>query len=493
MDHPTPIDLLLITINARYIHASLALRCLRANLGSYRSRSRLVEFDLKTPSEILIDTVVQSAPKMLVVSLYIWNAQPFAALLPHLRSLLPNTIFVIGGPEISYQSEDHPCFRWADVVLCGEGEEALRSLCDDVLQGRFIRAAAPQVIQADPPDLSAIKLPYDEYTDHDIQHRTLYVETARGCPFQCSYCLSAMDNTVRYFPAESLFAAFETLMERGARAFRILDRSFNLDIPRALDVLDFFLKAMQRFPLSLHLEMIPDRFPDVLMDKLACFPAEALHLEVGIQTYTPDVAQRIHRVCDFDEADRCIAKLVDMGIAVHVDLIAGLPGETWTSFAASFDRLAALQPHEIQVGILKQLRGAPIARLAGPFALICSNDPPYEVLSTSTLTADELERIGRLARFWENIHNREKLPRTTRYIAGLSPFEQLSVFSDYLFARFQRTHHIPLLALIEAAFHFLTEEHETAPAIAAKLLLDDYLCGGKRICPPRYLLEQASS
>ena len=209
-----------------------------------------------------------------------------------------------------------------------------------------------------------LALPYDEYTEEDLAHRVVYVEASRGCPFRCAFCLSALDRTAWAFDLPRFLAALERLYRRGARRFKFVDRTFNLKVDAAAQILQFFLDrlAADGAGLFVHFELIPDHLPARLRELVARFPAGVLQFEVGVQTFDPQVQARIQRTQDDARTEANLRWLVQHSRAhVHADLIFGLPGETLAGFARGFDRLLALGPQEIQLGVLKRLRGTPLA------------------------------------------------------------------------------------------------------------------------------------
>ena len=316
MNLPTPI--LIAAINARHSHASMGARCLLANMGEWRGQTELLEFTIQQTATEIAAAIVARQPRILGLGVYIWNVTRASELLPLLRHQLPDMKIILGGPELSAPDTTdthapppcpshpdhsvHPAKKngqdSADYLVLGEGELAFATLCHGILSSPDACPSAPSrgYLPAPPPDLSSLHLPYDEYTDADLAHRILYVESSRGCAMRCDYCVSANDTTVRFFPMPPLLAAFDRLLARGARQFKFCDRSFNLNVPRAIGILSFFLDRLQHHPgLFLHFEMLPDRFPDDLRDILARFPPRSLQLEIGIQSFTPQVLDTIRR------------------------------------------------------------------------------------------------------------------------------------------------------------------------------------------------------
>jgi hypothetical protein len=365
----------------------------------------------------------------------------------------------------------------------------------------------PKIIAAGPPDFSQLALPYDLYTDDDIAHRIIYVEASRGCPFTCEFCLSSLDIPVRQIPLGKILAELQHLMERGLKQFKFVDRTFNLNIGFSKTILEFFLARYQPGHFF-HFEMIPDRLPESLREIIAKFLPGALQFEVGIQTFNPEVAALISRRQDYEKlADNFHFLRAETGVHIHADLIAGLPGETVESFAAGFDRLIALGPQEIQVGILKRLRGVPIIRHDAEWRMIYNPHPPYEILQNKLIDFATMQRLRRFARYWDMVGNSGNFIETTPLIWAVaqasclcdsrnavertgkmpvpqsSPFQSFLRFSDWLHTRTHRADGIALTRLMELLFEFLTIELHLDPKPVAETLWRDYRRGGRHDKP----------
>jgi radical SAM superfamily enzyme YgiQ (UPF0313 family) len=483
-------DIVLATLNARYIHASFGLRYLLANLGELRPRAILAEFTINERPLDIAERILRLEPRIVGLGVYVWNVTPSTELVALLKRLRPELVVVLGGPEVSHETAAQEIVRLADHTICGEGDLAFAELCRRV----FARPAAgeaasiPKIAVAPLPDLARIALPYDEYAETDIAHRLIYVEASRGCPFECEFCLSALDETVRAFPIEPFLAAMDRLLARGVRHFKFVDRTFNLHLATSRRILEFFLARLELHPgLFLHFEMVPDRFPAELRELVARFPAGSLQLEVGVQTFNPAVAEAIHRRQDYAKLEDNLRFLSAHTRAhVHADLIVGLPGETLESIAAGFDRLLALGPQEIQVGMLKRLRGAPIARHGEPEAMVHSPEPPYEILQNRTLDFPTMQRLRRFARYWDLVGNSGRFAATLPLLwaGAASPFAEFLRFSDWLHEKEGRQHGIALPRLVELVFAFLVEVRRLEPAAAATALDADGRRAGFGELPP---------
>jgi len=469
MNEPAGGGILLAAINAKWIHPSLALRLLKANLGPLEKNCAIVEFALRQPLREKTEPILAARPRILGLSVSIWNHTATLELLKELHQAWETEQrphIVLGGPEVSYLPPSAEIFRYADYCVAGEGEIAFRELCETIFEkgeGKkpeitFVSGKSRQV------DVTAIKSAYYLYSDEDTRKKLIYVEASRGCPFGCEFCLSARDNEnavdahsskVREFPLEPFLAEMNDLIQRGVKTFKFLDRSFNLNIERARRIMDFFLNKMEKRakPFVVHFEMVPSRFPPELIETIARFPAGTLRLEIGIQTLNPDVAARIGRPSNPEQELAALNLLREKTNAlIHADLIAGLPGEDIVSFGKGFDLLWAVlaSSAEIQLGILKLLPGAAIARHTSAFGMYYNPLPPYEVIETAAMPAAALDRLKNFARFWELIVNRGLID--IRQFCGDSPvFDRFMALSDLLLARFGRNWGIDRQELYEAA------------------------------------------
>ncbi len=470
-------DVLLAALNARYAHASFGLRYLLANMAELTPRTELVEFVANAPTDQVVESLLARDPRILGLGVYIWNIEAATRLVRELKRLRPELVIVLGGPEVSYETDDQEIVRLADFTICGEADFAFAALCRQILAGE---PPKPRVIAAELPVLDRLALPYHLYTDEDIARRVIYAEASRGCPYSCEFCLSALEIPVRQFPLEPFLAALRTLFERGARQFKFVDRTFNLNLRTSRAILDFFYERYEP-GLFLHFEMIPDRFPEALRDAIRRFPPGALQFEVGVQTFNEETAELISRRQDNQKLEENLRFLrAETGVHVHADLIVGLPGESLESFGAGFDRLLALGPQEIQVGMLKRLRGTPIIRHDVEWAMRYSPRAPYEILSNRLIDEPTMARLARFARFWDLVANSGNFLESTPNLWRVgSPFECFLVFADWLYARLGRTWAIPLAELAESVFRYLVDVRGHDAQATAEVIWRDYQRGSR--------------
>jgi radical SAM superfamily enzyme YgiQ (UPF0313 family) len=538
---PDVADIVLTTLNAKFIHAAFGLRYLLANLGELQPRACPAEFDINQRPLDVAEALLAHNPKIIGFGIYIWNVGQTTEVIAAIKRVRPDIKIILGGPEVSYGTEEQKIFELADHVITGEADLKFAEVCRALLNraaGDEVTSPAPdsqfsgetphvvsypKIIPAELPDFSQIALPYDLYTDADLAHRIVYVEASRGCPFTCEFCLSSLDVPVRQVPLEKFLGEMQKLLDRGLKQFKFVDRTFNLNIASSRAILEFFLARHQPGHFY-HFEMIPDRLPESLREIIARFPPGALQFEVGIQTFNEEVGARIKRRQNYDRlANNFHFLRRQTGVHIHADLIAGLPGENVESFAAGFDRLIALGPQEIQVGILKRLRGTPIVRHDAEWQMIYNPQPPYEILQNRLIDFAAMQRLRRFARYWDMIGNSGNFIETTPLLcsgstralacpverparqpdpeqskegltrgasdgtrdgcAPQSAFHSFFRFSDWLFARAHRTDGIALTRLMELLFVFLTTELRHDPKTVAETLWRDYQRGGRHDKP----------
>ncbi|MHB1156081.1 MAG: B12-binding domain-containing radical SAM protein [Phycisphaerales bacterium] len=449
-------DIVLATFNAKYAHCAFGLRYILANLGELKPNATLLEFEISHRVTDAIEMILAHQPRIVGLGVYIWNIEQSTRFVAELKRIAPDTIIILGGPEVSHETDQQAIVQLADYTITGEGDLAFAPLCRRLLAGE---RPPEKIIAAPLPQTDGLTMPYDSYGDDDVAHRVIYVEASRGCPFRCEFCLSSLDVPVRAFELEPFLGEMRKLLARGLRQFKFVDRTFNLNIKTSRAILQFFLE--RHFDgLFVHFEMIPDNLPPQLREVIVKFPPGALQFEVGVQSFNEAVCARISRKQDPRKVEENITWLRrNTGVHIHADLIAGLPGEDLDSFAAGFDRLRALGPQEIQLGILKRLRGTPIARHDEAWGMVYSPNPPYEVLRTSVIDFATMQRIRRFAQCWDRVANSGRFRDTAPLIWGDgSCFTGFMAFTQWLYERVGRTHSIALPRLAELIGRYVIEQ-----------------------------------
>ncbi|HMS26109.1 MAG TPA: DUF4080 domain-containing protein [Burkholderiaceae bacterium] len=478
--------IVLCTLNAKYIHASLGLRYLFANMGDLQPQTRICEYMInrKSPQEWANELIAMN-PRIIGFGVYIWNTVQTCELVKLLKQLRPDITIVLGGPEVSHEVMEQDIAQQSDFIITGWGDISFPKLCHAILHGP---KPLMKVLAGEQPPLDDIQLPYAYYTDEDLAHRLLYVEASRGCPFKCEFCISSLDKTAWAFDLDLFLKELDVLYQRGARNFKFVDRTFNLKIDASVRIMKFFLDRMTD-DLFLHFEVIPDHLPDRLKEMIAKFPPGSLQFEVGIQTFNVDVQKRISRKQDNDKTITNLKWLLNVSNAhLHTDLIFGLPGESMQSFADGFDKLYALEPHEIQLGILKRLRGTPIAKHTEAHGMVYDPLPPYQVRQTAAVNEADMTRFAHMARYWDLVANSGRFNATMPMLMqAVSPFSAFMTFSDWLWEQAPqisgRTNAITPEQLVNALHDYLTHQRKLDEHQVTQALLLDYLASGARARP----------
>ena len=438
--------IVLATLNAKYFHTSFGLRYLYANLNELQNCCEIKEFTIQTRAIDIVEQILAAKPDIIGFGVYIWNIVETTDVVSLLKVIAPEIKIILGGPEVSYETEHQPIVINANYVLTGPADLSFYQLCKDILNNT---PPDKKVLNSKPVALEEIALPYEYYTDEDLKHRLLYVEASRGCPFKCEFCLSSLDKSSTPFELTVFLEQMEILYQRGARNFKFIDRTFNLNINTTIQIMQFFLDKMTD-DLYLHFEVVPDHLPRKLKELLAQFPEGSLQFEIGIQTFNTEVQANINRKQNNEKSKENLLWLRDNTAAhIHADLIFGLPGETFDTFKDSFNQLYHCRPHEIQMGILKRLKGSPIIRHTEAFDLRFNPLPPFNILSTDRVSFHTMQRINRFARYWDMIGNSGRFKYALPHILSDEPFDDFMAITEWIFNETGQIHRINLKRLFE--------------------------------------------
>lgn len=447
-------DIILTTLNSKYIHSAFGLRYLYANLGELQDQAKIHEFTIHERPLDIVEKILEHSPKIVGFSVYIWNVVEVGQCIKLLKQIQPRVKVVVGGPEVSHVPDAPDWLAVVDYTITGAGELQFKSLCQQLLSAQ---QPLEKVIAGIALPLEQLNMPYEYYSDTDIKNRIIYVEASRGCPFKCEFCLSSLDKTSKSFSIERFLIEMDKLIQRGANHFKFIDRTFNLKVKTTVAILEFFLKRLTD-DMSIHFEVVPDKLPEKLRQVLAKFPEHVLQFEIGVQTFDPDIQDLISRKQDNEKTCENLLWLRENTKAhIHADLIFGLPSDNLNNFAKSFDKLVSLNPQEIQLGILKRLRGAPINRHTKKYQMVYNENQPYNILATRDIDFTTMQRVTRFARFWDMIGNSGRFPNSKKIIFADAPFDNFIRLSDKLYQTEGSSWKISLRRLFKLLYPLLIE------------------------------------
>ena len=418
---------LLTTLHSKFIHASLALPYLAAYCADLDIEIDIVEFTVHEPRENILAAILERQVDVVAFSVYLWNRRETLDLIDALAVVRPELRLIVGGPEVSFDSaelfERHPGLT---AVVRGEGEIPLRGLLQAWNEeGR--PQGVPRLLWRDgdniqegpdaPPlaDLDNIPSPFASGLV-DMERGFVYYETSRGCPYRCSFCMSALDQSVRSFSMDRIKKDLSLLMERRVPKIKLVDRTFNYDARRSREIFSFILEHNRGS--HFHFEIGAHLLDGATLDLLETVPDDMFQFEIGVQSTLDDTLARIERQTSLERLTDNVVRLRHRGnIHLHLDLIAGLPGETYPEFIASIDRVLALRPHHLQIEPVKLLPGAPLRLQAPQWQLAFDPNPPYTVLQTPDLSHDELQRLQGISRLLDLTYNSD---RCSGFLEGLT-------------------------------------------------------------------------
>jgi len=438
-------NVVLATLNAKYIHTSLALRCLKA-YAEPEFPADIAEYTIKDPPMAIVSDLYRRRPDVIGFSCYIWNIEETIVVIDMLRKVLPEATIVLGGPEVSYDTEE-----WmrrlpaVDHIVMGEGEETFRDLLRELAGGRkfhFVfglayRKNGEVVINPGRPKLDLATLPSPHRFPEDVPslpNRIVYFETSRGCPFSCQFCLSSIEVGVRYFDMDRVKADLTYLIDNGAKLIKFVDRTFNIKRDYALEMFRFLIENHRGCVFQF--EITADIMRPEVLDYLAEHaPPGIFRFEIGVQSTSDETNLAVKRRQNWSKLVRTVTKVKESGkIAQHLDLIAGLPHEGYDRFRQTFDDVFALRPEELQLGFLKMLRGTGLRREADQYGYVYMDRAPYEILGNDQMPFSDLVRIKRVEDMLEKYWNAHRMDRTIEYLVGAaypSAFDFFQRFGDY--------------------------------------------------------------
>ena len=393
----------IVTLNAKFIHSSLSLRYLRnAARQAGFDHVWIKEFIIHQPTWKIAAEILKQAPDVLGLSVYIWNRKQCFELLEYLQKQSPDLKIVLGGPEVSFEKELPRDYT----LIAGEGENKWVEYLHITAKGE---TPSPEILNrwnTYGNDLPELHPPYIEEDYPELKNRYAYIETSRGCPYLCSFCLSALDKKVRYFDDADIRRQIKRLIQNGTRKIKFVDRTFNLNPKRMTSLMQWLT---QFEGVEFHFEVVGDLLNDDMMQFLNMVPQGMFQFEIGIQTTTEDVQDAIHRKQSNEKLFKTIKALIQQDrVHIHCDLIFGLPGETLEELLESFTQVLKLRPHELQLGFLKFLPGAPIRDQIESHGYRTLSFPPYELLSHQHLSAGEVRFLKQFTEVFDLFYNSKR-------------------------------------------------------------------------------------
>ena len=416
---------LLVALNAKFVHTNLAIRYLKSYCQAEFPGIVAREFTINEHLPEILAEIYREQPDIVGFSCYIWNIRGVLSLAANLKQVLPDCLVVLGGPEVSFDSVDlitaHP---YVDGIVRGEGEKAFLDLLRALRSGRsgLVKGVTWKekkgVIQAEEgtimENLDDIPFPYAT-EEGNLQGRIVYYETSRGCPFNCSYCISSTTRGVRWFSMERVKTDLTRLLAQKPKEIKFVDRTFNAHPRRMREIMRFLLEQEETTPC--HFEIVGDRLDRETMKFLETVPPGRFKFEIGVQSCNPDVLRRVNRSMDWNALEHNVKEIREQdSIFIHLDLIAGLPGETYSSFAESFNRVYRLAPHYFQLGFLKMLKGSSVRMESERYGYKFTHEPPYEVLENADLSYREIIKLKRIEDLVEKYYNSRDFANTLGYI-----------------------------------------------------------------------------
>ena len=483
-------NVVLSTLNSKFIHSSLALRYLKAYGEAHGQAYDIVEYTINMPVLHILSDITEHDIDVLGFACYIWNIEMTLHVVDMVKAVRPDIKIVLGGPEVSFTADEllERCPN-IDYIVQGEGEEAFHALVTALqlgndglnpvipgVRGRRNGSILGSAEAVEVRDLSTIPFPYTEEDMKDLEHKIIYYESSRGCPFSCQYCLSGNKNTVRFFPQERTLQELQWFIDHGVKQVKFVDRTFNCAPKHHRPLMEFMRDT--ETDMNYHLEMEPELMTDWETNILCETPPGRIQIEVGVQSTHKKTLDAINRYNDWPYIQKSIRPIIQAGRThVHMDLIVGLPHEDFNRFGQSFNDLFSLQPHALQVGFLKLLKGSGVRRMR-EYKYVADPLAPYEVLSTHVLPYDDVRFLKYLEDVFERFYNSERFRTTVGYIGQQlihGETDAFSYFCDMTRAWLKEGNHkvnLKDIDQIEFLYRFFLAKGDT---IAAEILQYDTL------------------
>lgn len=425
--------ILLTTLNTKYIHSNLALKYLYESAGIYRDLLEIKEFTINNDDISVYMEIMRGGYDAVCFSCYIWNISRIEGLIKDIKSSGSGIKIIVGGPEVSFDSEELlKRVPEIDLVIQGEGDTVFPDVVEKLVLGKWDYSG--DVISGVPAEPDRIIFPYTSAElDRD---KIVYYESARGCPYNCSFCLSSVSRGVRLFPVDRVKKELGYFIDRKVRQVKFVDRTFNVDTERAAEIMNYIIEN-DNGVTNFHFELCGDRISGEMLKAFESSRKGLFQVEIGVQSAQSRVLEACSRKVDFEKLKRNTLKILSgNNVHVHLDLIAGLPYETFDDFRDSFNQVYLLGPHDLQLGFLKLLRGTEIRKQADKHGFVFREREPYEVISNNYISADEIIRLKMIENVLELYYNKPGFRSTLKYIIGKSgktPFDFYMDFAGYYY------------------------------------------------------------
>lgn len=428
---------LLTAINAKYIHSNLAVYSLKANCGVYESQVKLMEYSINQYAEEIFQSLYREKADVICFSCYIWNIDIIGQVAGWLSQVAPGVQIWLGGPEVSFDVADRlDSWNFVDGIMYGEGEDTFREMMacwngeknlEDVL-GIGHRQPDGKVHVHFPRDfVNMSQLNFVYKRPENLKNKIIYYETSRGCPFQCSYCLSSVEKKVRFRDLELVKRELQQFIDWEIPQVKFVDRTFNCRREHSMEIMRF-IKAHDKGKTNFHFEITADLLTEEELDFMAGLRPGLIQLEIGVQSTNPETIKEIRRKVSFERLKEIVQRIhAGKNIHQHLDLIAGLPFEGLERFKQSFNDVYGLKPEQFQLGFLKVLKGSYMREKAADYDLIYQPEPPYEVLSTRWLSYDDILVLKGVEEMVEVYYNSRQFENSLDWLEGYFP----SAFAMY--------------------------------------------------------------
>lgn len=463
---------ILAALNAKYIHSNLALRYLsRFQDNNQKHHVETMEFTINQRLDFIAEELFRKQPDVVLFSCYIWNVEMLRQLCPILKKIMPDCVIGFGGPEVSYESEtflgENPA---VDFVMRGEGELVFTKYLEHLDAGNPATLGEIESLtyrqngeifstpQMHPMDLALLPFPYeDDFSD--VQNQIIYYESSRGCPYHCGYCLSSVENGVRFVPLDKVLPDLQKFLDKNVPQVKFIDRTFNCKKSHAMAIWKY-LHEHDNGVTNFHFEITADLIDQETIDFLKTVRKGLFQFEIGVQSTNPQTIRAINRNVDFAALSEIVQQIKDGGnIHQHLDLIAGLPYEDYDSFGRSFNDVYALHPEQLQLGFLKVLKGSMLHQKQKEFEIVYHDTAPYEVLTTHELPYADTLRLKYVEEMVETYYNSGRFLHTLAYLVPLyeSPFAFFEALSQFWVA--ENYHYLGLskMGLFDVLWRFVEQ------------------------------------